>query len=124
MSMFCGPEIAGLLLLGAVDVGAVEPVGQRVDLLHGAGTAVEPGGAVGPHKVHAGLPEEGVVLRDPDGEALGLRAGGAGVQKAAPAVATVAVDRRGVTHVVVDELAERHHEHRKAAPRNVRVAGE
>ena len=47
---------------------------EGVDLLHGAGAAVQSGGAVGADKVHAGLSEEGVVLRYPYREALRLRA--------------------------------------------------
>ena len=67
-------------------------MGQRVDLLQGAGAAVESGGAVGADKVHAGPSEEGVVLRYWDGEALRLRALESRVLEIA-AFATVALDR-------------------------------
>ena len=117
------PKFPGLLFVGAVDVGAVEPVRQCVDLLHGAGAAVESGGAVGAHKVHAGLPEEGVVARYPDGEALRLRALESRVLEIA-ALATVTLDRCGVADVVIHKLAKRHHEHREASPRDIRIPGE
>ena len=98
---------------------------ERVDLLHGAWAAVESGGAVGADKVHAGLSEEGVALRDPDREALRLRALEARVLEAtAAAVAAVSVDRGRVTNVVIHKLAEGHHEHRETSPRDVRLPSE
>ena len=96
---------------------------QRINLLHGAGAAVESGGAVGADKVHAGLPEEGVISRYPDGEALRLSALESCVLKAA-ALATVTLDRCGVADVVIHKLAKRHHEHGEASPRDIRIPGE
>ena len=67
------PEASRILLVGAVNVAAVMEVGDLVHLLPVAEGAAELWRRHGPHKVHASLSvsrEEGIVLRNLDGEAF------------------------------------------------------
>ena len=67
------PESFSVLVVGSVDVTAVQQVGDLVHLLTIAEGTAELGRGQGPHERHASLSvlhEEWVVLGDLDGEAL------------------------------------------------------
>ena len=69
------PEVLDVLLVRAVHIAAVQEVGDLVHLLSVTKAAAQLGRWHGPHKVHASLSmlhEEGVILRDFNGEALGV----------------------------------------------------
>ena len=90
------PDVLHVLLVRAVHVAAVQEVGDLVHLLPEPEAAAELRRRHGPHEVHAPLSvlhEEGVILRDLDGETLGVEdklGDGTG------AVRFAALDTRGV----------------------------
>ena len=84
------PQLIGLIVRAAVDVGGVEVAGDLVHLVPGAEAAVPRGRRARPHELHAAdlvLRVEVVVGRDLDGATVGvplrLRQEGAAVLGAA-----------------------------------------